>query len=167
MTSSIGNIERNYLIKQRNSNNINKNVLNKIIRLEDDINQGLLCGHGLTLKDEVCLIPDNLALFFPVEKGEILYSIDTGFNFLKEKNKRKNIVKKKSENGTGKILLGGTIISDILINFNSFYGDNGYGVGDMKNIISYSHTGIITGDLHILGKNYEKNIERLTNTKKK
>jgi len=66
---------------------------------------------------------------------------------------------KKLNDRTGKILPGGTIISDMEITFKVFFKDGGNEAIEMKDIIAYSHTGIITKDLHDLGQNYKKNKE--------
>jgi len=79
------------------NSNINKNSLNKIITLKDDNNQGLICGHGQTLKDEVCLIPDNLALFFATNKGTPLMANDINYGILKNINTRKKYVNQKTQ----------------------------------------------------------------------
>jgi hypothetical protein len=142
--------------KQQNKNNgINKNVLTEIRKLIIDDNQGLIKGHGGTLPNEVCLIPHNLALFFPVQKSCSLYSNE--IKFINKKNTRKKLVNIKLKNKTGKILPGGTIISNMIINFKSTYNGKGSQPKNIKDIASFSYSGVITKNYDYLNNNYLKN----------
>jgi len=144
-----------YFKQQHKNNGINKNVLTEIRKLMIDDNQGMITGHGATLPNEVCLIPDNLALFFPVQKSCILYSSELNFN--NRKNTRKKLVNKKLKNKTGKILPGGTIISNMIINFERTWNNTSKPPLNRKDIVRYSYGGIITKNLYDLGNNFSEN----------
>jgi ankyrin repeat protein len=151
-----------YFKKQHKNENINKNVLSEIRKLMIDPNQGIIMGHGITLLNEVCLIPDNLVLFFPVEKDCSLSS--SQIHFVNRKNTRREYVKKKLREGTGKILPGGTIISDMVIDFETFSNQDGI-PENIENIEYYSYSGIITTNLHNIGVFYGENKSIVKNEK--
>lgn len=139
------NYDSNLKIKYEELNS-NHNQKIRSIKRNKSLNIGIIKAHGTILTDKFCLVPDNLQLIIPIQKG-ISYTHNTEerialdhSNFLLKKNNRKYLVSDPN-NGGSKIILGNTLIHDALLYFSIFYP----GTTDNPNEFThYSFTGIIT-----------------------
>lgn len=137
----------NRYINTLTENDVDYSIKNEIMRLKDVDNQGLIMGHGITNPNEVCLIPDNLALFFYTPKNTYLSNKDVDYKLLRNKSDRRQIVNRKLRHKTGKLFPANTSILDMDVRFASVYNIDGNEAGSMNQTVSYGHSGIITGDL--------------------
>jgi len=140
-------------------NFVNDLKINKSIVNEND-NIGIIKGHGSTIKNRICLVPSNLNLFIPINKGHVYAHIPNNavYNYLRNQTKRPTFIQSETN---GFIVYGNTPILDMLINFEPYYSIE----GNTNHTKSYSFIGIITQALSFLSKSDSMVKELDTKTK--
>ena len=115
---------------------LNKKIYKKI---------GIIKGHG-SLENSICLVPDNLQLFIPIDKKEPFKHMSLSINdidSLIDIDQRGNYISGEG----GELIYGGTPIMDMLISFTSTYGESRGESKNNSNVLAYSFIGIITKSL--------------------
>ena len=89
---TISNITNEIILSKINRNEQNrsyanaKKKVNKIYKNKENI--GIICGHGASFLNKICLVPNNLQLFLPTDKGvDFLHGRETDentFDYLKK-----------------------------------------------------------------------------------
>lgn len=157
---SITNLKKNELILNKflkrfpkHKNEIDKIVSEKAISINVK-KMGIIKGHGVTVKERICLVPSNLNLYIPVHKGFVhKHCSNDNFQTIKFQSHR-NEYKQLKDCDNGFMIYGDTPILDMLIQFSPTYPFKSFTGEVIKGYVdSYSFIGIISGDLDFLPDN--------------